>query len=120
MKITLLAEVSWDEKEWHELVFHFSPTNPKSPPKFIAPHHPRGDQAVIYETFGMNPTSLISSIVGPWDPYSFGARSGADVLCQRLLEGHGLKFLKSEALERHAEPPLSARTSARSCSSPCR
>ncbi len=111
VKMSLLAEVSWDEKEWHELVFHFSPTHPKSPPKFVAPHHPRGDQAVIYETFGMNPTSLISSIVGPWDPYSYGSRPGADVLLQRILEGHGLDFLKSEALESHPEPPKVARVS---------
>jgi hypothetical protein len=111
VKMTLLVEVSWDKRKWHEIVLPFSPTNPKSPPKFIAPHHPRGDQAVIYETFGLNPTSLISSMAGPWDPYAFGLRTGADVFLERILEGKGNEFVKGGVLAEHAEPPVAARVS---------
>jgi len=111
VKITLLVEVSWDEREWHELRLPISPTHPESPPLFVSPYHPRGDQAVIYETFGLNPTSLVSSMAGPWDPYCYGARSGADLMLQRILEGKGLEFVKSPELERRAEPPLAARIS---------
>jgi hypothetical protein len=109
VKISLLVEVSWDEKQWHELEFEFSPSNPMSRPKFIAPYHPRGDQAVIYETFGLNPTSLISSTAGPWEPYSYGTQPAANVLLQRVLEGKGAEFMKPGPLAEHDEPPLSAR-----------
>lgn len=109
VKISLLMEATWDEKEWHELEFHFSPSNDYSAPKFIAPYHPRGDQAVIYDTFGLNPTSFISSMVGPWDPYPYGSRAGSFTYCQRVLEGRHLNFVKGKALSDHTEPPLSVR-----------
>ncbi len=112
VKISLLIEVTWDEKEWHELEFHYSPANEYSAPKFIAPHHPRGDQAVIYDTFGLNPTSFISSMIGPWDPYAYGSRMGSITYCQRLLEGRTLDFVKGKALQEHAEPPIAVRITA--------
>jgi hypothetical protein len=111
VKISMLVEVTWDEKEWHEVEFNYSPSNPSSPPKFVAPYHPRGDQAVIYETFGLNPTSLISSMVGPWDPYSYGSQPAANVLLQRITEGQGLDFMKGTVLRQHKEPPVAARIS---------
>ena len=109
MKGSLLVEVSWDRKTWHEVDFHFSPSNPHSKPRFVSPHHPRGDQAVIYETFGMNPTSLISSMLGPWDPYSFGSQPAANTLAQRICEGLGLKFMKGTVLKQHEGPPVLTR-----------
>lgn len=111
VKISLLVEVTWDEVTWHEMEFNYSVSNEKSPPKFVAPYHPRGDQAVIYETFGLNPTSLISSMVGPWDPYSYGSQPAANVLLQRILEGQGMDFMKPTALADHKEPPIAARIS---------
>ncbi|HMI94796.1 MAG TPA: lipase maturation factor family protein, partial [Polyangiales bacterium] len=111
MKGSLLVEVSWDRKTWHEVDFHYSPSNPHSKPRFVSPYHPRGDQAVIYETFGMNPTSLIASMLGPWDPYSFGSQPAANTLAQRICEGHGLKFMKGTVLKQHAEPPAMTRIS---------
>src|SRR5262249_5594474 len=85
--------------------------NPKSRPSFIAPYHPRGDQAVIYETFGLSPTSLIATTMGPWDPYTFGQQPVAHVMLQRILEGNAREFVKGPALEQHQEPPRSARMS---------
>ncbi|MFI5307886.1 MAG: lipase maturation factor family protein [Polyangiales bacterium] len=111
VKICLLVEVTWDNEHWEEVDFHYSVSNPKSPPKFIAPHHPRGDQAVIYETFGLNPTSLISSIVGPWDPYSYGSQPAANTLAQRITEGAGLDFMKGTVLKQHKEAPVAVRIS---------
>jgi hypothetical protein len=111
VKISLLVEVTWDNQSWHEVDFHYSPSNAKSPPKFVAPHHPRGDQAVIYETFGLNPTSLISSMLGPWDPYSYGSQPAANTLVQRIVEGHGLAFLKGTVLKQQPTPPVAARIS---------
>ena len=58
-RCSLLVEVSWDRQELaREAIPLLAVSNARSAPLFIAPHHPRGDQAVIYETFGMNPTSL--------------------------------------------------------------
>ena len=109
VKISLRVEVTWDEQEWHEVPFNYSPSNNKSYPKFVAPHHPRGDQAVIYETFGLNPTSLISGMVGPWDPYSFGTQPAANVLAQRITEGAGMDFMADGVLRQHETPPVMAR-----------
>ena len=109
VKISLLVEVTWDNATWHEVEFKYSPSNPKSAPKFIAPYHPRGDQAVIYETFGLNPTSLISSMLGPWDPYSYGAQPAAITLVQRICEGRGDAFMVDTVLKQHDTPPVAAR-----------
>jgi hypothetical protein len=108
-KMSLLVEVSWDGKTWHEEEFPISPSNARSAPRFVAPHHPRGDQAVIYETFGMNPTSLVSSMVGAWDPYAYGAQPGSYTLVQRITEGLGTLFLKGRVLAQHEEPPRAVR-----------
>ncbi len=109
VKATLLCEVTWDRKQWHELEFKFSPSNPKSAPRFVAPHHPRGDQAIIYDTFGLNPTSLMASILGSFDPYPYGSHAPASSFCQSCLRGEGLTLLKGEALETHQAPPVSMR-----------
>lgn len=111
VKISLLVEATWDEdqQQWHELEFNYSPSHSHSYPKFVAPHHPRGDQAVIYETFGLNPTSLISGMVGPWDPYSFGTQPAANVLAQRITEGAGRDFMTGKALDDHDGPPVATR-----------
>ncbi|HVW27048.1 MAG TPA: lipase maturation factor family protein [Polyangiaceae bacterium] len=111
VKMSLLVEVTWDEKKWHELEFKFSPSNAHSPPKFVAPHHPRGDQAVIYETFGLNPTSLISSTLGPYEPYAYAAAPAARILTQLVTEGRGTDYMKPGVLAQHSEPPVAARIS---------
>ena len=111
VKCTLLCEVTWDRKEWHELEFQFSPSSPKSPPRFVAPHHPRGDQAIIYDTFGLNPTSMMASMLGSFDPYPYGSHAPASSFCQSCLRGEGLRLLRGKALEQHQSPPVSMRIS---------
>jgi hypothetical protein len=109
VKISLLLEVSWDRERWHEVSFDYAPSNPRSPPRFVSPHHPRGDQAVIYDTFGLNPTSLVSGMLGPWDPYFFAARAPALAFCQSVLENGASALIRSDELRRNASPPLAAR-----------
>lgn len=110
VKVSVLVEASWDNQTWHEIDFTYSPSNTASPPKFVSPYHPRGDQAVIYETFGLNPTSLISGMVGPWDPYSYGTQPAANVLVQCIVEGRGGEFMApGSALDRRKDPPIAAR-----------
>lgn len=109
VKITLLMEVTWDRRHWEPIEFKYSPTQPASKPKFIAPHHPRGDQAVIYDTFGLNPTSLVSAMLGPWDPYYFAAGLPAKAFCQAMTEGRAHELTKDGPLQAHATPPIAAR-----------
>jgi hypothetical protein len=109
VKMTLSVQVSWDGQAWQELPFRWTPTRADSPPRFVAPHHPRGDQALMYETFGLNPTSLVNSTLGPFDPYSYGTAPGAQTLLQRILEGHGSAFMDDSLLKSRPEPPKYAR-----------
>jgi hypothetical protein len=110
VKVSVLVEATWDRQTWHEIDFNYSPSNTTSAPKFISPYHPRGDQAVIYETYGLNPTSLISGMVGPWDPYSYGTQPAANVLCQCIVEGRGGEFMApGSELSKRKDPPVCAR-----------
>jgi hypothetical protein len=109
VKISLLPEVSWDGKTWHELQFKYAPTNERSQAYFVAPHHPRGDQAIIYDTFGLNANSLMSGMLGPWDPYYYAASAPAFEFCQKLLETNKIELAKTEVSKQHTTPPRAAR-----------
>jgi Lipase maturation factor len=87
-----LIEVSWDGKQWRECPHQFSPTGPDSVPRFVAPHHPRGDQVAIYEGFGLGDSSIMHSLIGSGQPYGYTKHIGSHVLLQRLLEGHGPSY----------------------------
>ena len=108
-KGAVIVEVSWDGYVWYECDFNFFASNERSKPVFVAPHHPRGDQAVIYETYGLNPTTMISALAGAWDPNSYSSEPAAAALCQLILEGRGTRFVKCEALDKNPEPPMLAR-----------
>ncbi|HKU41768.1 MAG TPA: lipase maturation factor family protein [Polyangiales bacterium] len=109
VKITLLLEVTWDREKWEPVEFAFSPTHAHSRPQFVSPYHPRGDQAVIYDTFGLNPTSLVSAMLGPWDPYYFASRLPALAFCQAVTDGRAYEMTKFGPLQQHATPPIAAR-----------
>jgi hypothetical protein len=109
VKISLLPEVSWDGKQWHELHFKFAPSHEWSLAHFVAPHHPRGDQAIIYDTFGLNANSLMSGMLGPWDPYFYATRAPAFEFCQKLLESRDIKLARSDVSKQHSTPPIAAR-----------
>lgn len=109
VKITLMLEVTFDRQRWEEVEFEYSPTHSHSRPRFVSPHHPRGDQAVIYDTFGLNPTSLVSALLGPFDPYYFASRLPALAFCQSVLEGKGAEMIKPGPLSRPGARPVAAR-----------
>jgi hypothetical protein len=104
VKITLLVEVSWDKHEWHEVRFQFAPSHPKSAPHFVAPHHPRVEQAIVYDTFGMNYTSLLTTILVPWDPSVYCMRSPSTLFCQSLLQPGGPAIALQSGAETPKEP----------------
>lgn len=104
-KGAITVDLSWDKEEWHECDFRFFACKEHDKPVFVAPHHPRGDQAVIYETYGLGPTSMISAVAGPFDPYPYGIPPGAELLAQHIVEGNGPRFVGSDELAKHDEPP---------------
>jgi hypothetical protein len=109
VKLSLVPEVTWDGEKWHELHFKYAPTNEKSAPHFVAPHHPRGDQAIIYDTFGLNANSLMSGMIGPWDPNYYATCSPALEFCQRLTESMNNPWAWPDASVKRDTPPIAAR-----------
>jgi hypothetical protein len=108
-KIGLLPEVSWDGEHWHELEFKYAPSNERSRPHFLAPYHPRGDQAIVYDTFGLNANSLMSGLAGPWDPYYYASRAPAFEFCHKLLESTHNDLARTVDGQVHSTPPIASR-----------
>jgi Lipase maturation factor len=109
VKMVPVFEVSWDEKTWHELEFRYSVSHARSAPRFIAPHHPRGDQALIYDTFGLNATSLMNGVLGIWSPYPHASRAPLSYFCQSVLRGDDQSFLVGDVLQSQPKPPALVR-----------
>jgi hypothetical protein len=87
VKFTPVAEATWDGERWETLVYPYYPTLETSRPKFIAPHHERFDQAVVYDGIGLNESSVYRNIVGRWDPYGSGGIPAALAIVRRILDG---------------------------------
>lgn len=109
-RITAVAEVTWDGSTWHELVHPFWPTQEGSTPKFCAPHHERFDQAIVYESIGLNESSPYRNIIGRWDPYGHGGLSSARMFMHRVLSADlpGSRFY-DRSMERRWGPPQAVR-----------
>ncbi|MFI5306918.1 MAG: lipase maturation factor family protein [Polyangiales bacterium] len=103
-------EASWDGLKWHTLTHRYSPTLETSPPRFCAPHHERFDQAVVYESLGVNEASIFRNITGRFDPYGYGGVPGALMLLHRIVRGTvpGDRFY-DRSLERERGRPQLAR-----------
>jgi hypothetical protein len=101
-----VAEVTWDGEIWHELTHRYWPTQERSAPRWCAPHHERFDQAVVYESLGLNEQSLFRGPTGRWDPYGHGGVSVAQRLLQRILSGGapGDRFYDRSLERQHGTP----------------
>ena len=79
-------EGSHDGVTWRSYAYRFMPTYARSRAPFVAPHHPRLDQALYYAAFGVQDASFFGSIVGDGNPYSSYTRSSwLDRVAQGLL-----------------------------------
>lgn len=109
-RVTAYAEATWDDQTWHELIHPIWPTNERSLPKFCAPHHERFDQAVVYESVGLNESTPYRNIIGRWDPYGHGGDCSARTWMHRVLRGDlpGDRFY-DRTRERRDGPPLALR-----------
>jgi hypothetical protein len=90
MKMVPVIEGSEDGENWRAYSFAYMPTQDHSPPRFVAPHHPRLDHSSIYAGLGLTESDSVSALmfevrpsgVSPYSHYSWLHR-----LLQRILEG---------------------------------
>jgi len=82
-----LIEGSHDGRTWKEYEYHFMPCKEDSPPKFVAPYHPRFDHLVFYENPGFNGANFFVANVGLNNPYVFSSAHLFARVIERLLEG---------------------------------
>lgn len=87
VKLVPVLEGSDDGEHWHAYEYRYAPTTEHSRPGFVAPYHPRLDQACQYAAYGFNEATLITSLSGTGKPHTFAHSSLFDALGQRLLEG---------------------------------
>ena len=110
-KVIPVIEVSSDGEHWKHIEYPIACSQPRSRPRMVSPHHARSDQAVIYDTFGLNSQSLINGITMAGDPLLYTHSSGAHSLLQLILRGRyypGI-FTKEGSFDAQAPPPKLAR-----------
>jgi len=81
-----VIEGTQDGHTWHPYTYRYMTTTEMSPPRYVAPYHPRLDHGIFYESFGSNDANFGWSTLGGGNPYDFSIVSGVQLLVQRLLE----------------------------------
>lgn len=99
-------EGSSDGIHWHEYEYKFMATNEYSPPRIIAPYHPRLDHGIFYDSYGTNDANFTWSLIGGGMPYEFTHTTGVESIMQRLLEGNvGVNALfRKSPFDRNSPP----------------
>jgi len=85
-----VLEGSHDGKTWTPIPWRFMPVGERSPPRFIAPHHPRLDHACIYVGLGLNESDPVAGLMMEVKPHGMSPYSHESWLhrvVQRVLEG---------------------------------
>ena len=82
-----IIEGSQDGVEWLTYEYRYMTTTETTPPRFVAPYHPRLDHAIFYESYGTNDANFVWSALGANNPHDFSHTTGAHSLMQRILEG---------------------------------
>jgi hypothetical protein len=111
MKFAAVIEGTRDGVSWREYEYRYFPTNESSPPKFIAPHHPRWDHYVFYDALGHNPGGFMASLIAAAHPYLYHPWSPLERLMQRLLEGSPdvAPLFRADPFADGGGPPVRAR-----------
>ncbi|MGB7441856.1 MAG: lipase maturation factor family protein [Coleofasciculaceae cyanobacterium] len=86
IRLVPIVEGTEDGRVWQEYHYRYMTSTESSPPRFVAPFHPRLDHGVFYEAFGQS-NNFLCSLAGPCNPYVFSHISWLDCLIQRLLMG---------------------------------
>lgn len=113
VRMVPVFEGSADGVHWQAYGYRYMPTFPSSRPPFVAPHHPRLDQALYYAAIGIQDASFFGSLIGDGNPYSSYTRSSwLDRVAQRLLRADPV-FVSAFADNPFVEaPPKYVRASA--------
>lgn len=82
-----VIEGSRDGTTWLPYEYRYMTTTETTPPRFVAPYHPRLDHGIFYESFGTNDANFTWSTMGNCNPYDFTHATGLECILQRLLEG---------------------------------
>jgi hypothetical protein len=82
-----IVEGTRDGVRWERYRYRFMPSDPSSPPRFIAPRFPRFDHALIYDALGLSLSGFLGSTLAIQNPYRFSRVSWMERLMERLLEG---------------------------------
>lgn len=111
VKFVPLVEATRDGETWREYHFRFYPCAETSPPRFVAPHHPRWDHYVLYDGLGHHPAGFTASLIALPNPYHFNPWGPTDRLLQRLLEGtlETRVFFERDPFADGGGPPVKAR-----------
>ena len=109
-RIVPVAEVTWDGAHWYELTHRYWPSQERSRPRWCAPHHDRIEQAIVYESIGLNEMLVFRGVVGRWDPYGHGGVSAAQRLVHRVLAGRAPELLRRSGLPTDAPHALRVRS----------
>ncbi len=90
LKFIPVLEGSMDGQVWHPYSFAFMATQESSPPRFIAPYHPRIDHCNVYAGLGSAQSDSIGGLMFGTRPYGaspYSHYSWLHRLVQRVLEG---------------------------------
>lgn len=88
VRLAPVLQVTWDDAHWEELEYRYYPATERSRPPLCAPHHPRVDQAIVYEASGMNETGILRNLTGRWDPYGHTKATAGQQLARLLLSDY--------------------------------
>lgn len=90
IKMVPVMESSHDGQTWTPIPWRFMPVGEHSPPRFIAPHHPRLDHSCIYVGLGLNESDPVGGLMFEVKPYGgspYSQHSWLQRVVQRVLEG---------------------------------
>lgn len=90
IKLVPVLEGSHDGQSWTPIPWRFMPVGETSPPRFIAPHHPRLDHSCIYVGLGLNEADPVGGLMFEAKPHGmspYSQHSWMQRLVQRVLEG---------------------------------
>lgn len=90
IKMVPVLEGSHDGRTWTPIPWRFMPVGERSPPRFIAPHHPRLDHSCIYVGLGLNEADPVGGLMFEAKPHGmspYSHHSWLHRLVQRVLEG---------------------------------
>ncbi|HYF03152.1 MAG TPA: lipase maturation factor family protein [Patescibacteria group bacterium] len=110
IKLVPVIEGTRDGIHWEAYEYRFMNTHETTPPRFVAPFHPRWDHAIFYESFGVNDSNFMWSVIGSGNPYSFLHASCIEEVLENILQGNPetSKLFRSVPFS-PSEPPLRVR-----------